>query len=143
MKQFQISGRDGVFWRCGQGFPPHPDFAEVGENTFDDEQWEILKAEPNLIIKEVDGDGAGTGDNDKPVFPWKEGLGSDRTDLTKKKTAELNAIMDGLFTDAMEVGLEKEQADTIQPTTNKERVSAIVWLEQFIAEKSKDGKGRE
>ena len=133
-KQYRISGRNGTFRRCGEAFPAFPDYAEVAESTFDKEQWGILQNEPNIIIVDTDRETA-----DKPNFPWDKDLGADRKDLSKLNKDKLSTQCDDLLAHALKLGLDDDVAKSINPETKAELVSAIVWLEQFIADNTKNG----
>lgn len=44
------------FWRCGVQFPPDPETKIVPVDTFDEEQWEAILADPSLRVVPVDAD---------------------------------------------------------------------------------------
>ena len=150
MKQFLISGKNSSFRRCGQRFPAHPDTQMVAESTFTKEEWKTLKNDPDLIVQDSksadtpngsgnEGSDAGNKQDDKSNFPWDKDLGADRKDLSKLNKDKLSTQCDDLLAHALELGLDDDVAKSINPETKAELVSAIVWLEQFIADNTKNG----
>lgn len=169
-KQYRISGVSGSFRRAGMAFPPYPDHQVVSQDTFTPEEWGQLHAEPELKIVE-DGttepeqgnDGETPPANDDttdmgkdeehpkvqppkdntPQSPWADDLGADRKDLHAQNVTTLKEQVKTLMVDAQELGLSDDVIATIKPKNKSQLVSAIVWLEDFIAQSNTNDGGDE